>query len=139
MSTKIDSDSVHVRTLFTKLSVSSINSASNQTYTATQVVGGAINRDPNGADRTDTTPTAASLVAEIKSRNAAVESGSAFKFFLYNSSSSNTVTLQGGTGVTVHGSATVKEERVVEIEVVATNATSSSEAVDMYILSNDDT
>jgi len=137
MSTKIDSDSVHVCTLFTKLAVTSVNATNNYTYTAAQLVGGAISRDPSGGNRTDTSPTAADLVTEVKSKNSAVETGSAFKFFLYNTSSSYTVTLQGGTGVTIHGNTTINSEKVVEIEVLISNATTSSESVDIYVLSNE--
>lgn len=43
----------------------SINTVGAATYTAAQILGGIIVRDPNGAGRTDTLPTAALLVAAI--------------------------------------------------------------------------
>lgn len=43
----------------------SINTAGNVTYTAAQILGGVIVRDPNGGARSDTLPTAALLVAAI--------------------------------------------------------------------------
>lgn len=136
MSTKIDGDSVHVQTLFRKITITTNSNASNQTYTAAQVLGGAINRDPNGAARTDTTPTAAQIVSEMTSKNSAVEAGSSFRFFLANTSSSYEITLAAGTGVTLTGETTIKKDKAVEIGVIATNVTASSEAVTMYILTN---
>lgn len=52
--------------LVDKWTVSTITDAGAATLTAAQVIGGLICRDPAGASRTDTLPTAALLVAGMK-------------------------------------------------------------------------
>jgi hypothetical protein len=49
-----------------RLTVTNITTAGAVTLTAAQILGGYINRDCNGANRTDTLPTAALLVAQIR-------------------------------------------------------------------------
>lgn len=138
MSTKIDGDSIHVQQVFFNLTQSTINTAGNATYTAAQLVGGIINRDPNGSGRTDTTPTAAQIVSEMQSKNSAVTDGSSFAWFVYNTGSggSETITLNGGTGVTVFGVSQVRPDRVLEYKCLATDTGSGTEAVSLYALSN---
>lgn len=136
MSTRIDGDSLHTQTVFKKQTISAVSSASNATYTAAQVIGGIINRDPNGANRTDTTPTAAQLVAEMQSKNSAVTTNSSFPFLLSSDSNVYSVTVAAGTGVTLVGSGLVRAGKTLEIDVVATNIASGSEAVSIYVLTN---
>jgi hypothetical protein len=138
MSTKIDGDSIHVQQVFMNLTVSTINTVGNATYTAAQLVGGIINRDPNGSGRTDTTPTAVQIVSEMQSKNSAVTDGSSFTWFVYNTGSggSETITLSAGTGVTVYGETQVKPDRVLEYKCLAMDTGSGTEAVSLYALSN---
>lgn len=111
--------------------LTTINTAGNVTYSAAQMFSGIITRDPNGASRTDTTATAAQIVAEMN--NPVV--GSSFHFTLDNSADAEeTVTILTGSGVTIEGSASVDQGGHRTYNVVVTNATASSEAVTMYDL-----
>lgn len=111
--------------------ISTINTAGNVTYSATQMFSGIITRDPNGASRTDTTATAAQIVAEMN--NPVV--GSSFHFTLDNSADADeTVTILTGLGVTIEGSSSVDQGGHRTYNVVVTNVTLLSEAVTMYDL-----
>jgi hypothetical protein len=76
----------------------SFTTASNTTYTAAQLLSGMLRRQPNGANRTDTMPTASSIVSAIP--NAAV--GSSFNFSIVNTETGTvrTITLSTNTNVT---------------------------------------
>ena len=66
-----------------------------QTYTAADVLGGIIVRDPNGGNRTDTLPTAALLVAAI----AKPRPGDTIDCLIVNGAdAAETITVQAGTG-----------------------------------------
>ena len=96
------------------------------TYTAAQLIGGLILRDPAGAGRSDVTPTAAAIVAAMP--GAAI--GQSFQFDLVNTADGNeTITLTAGTGVTVAGTATVAQNDGKRWIVYITDATSGAEAV----------
>lgn len=77
--------------------VTSITTAGAATYTpAILMAGGVINRDPNGGNRTDTTATAAELVA------AGLTAGRSVQLLIRNAAdAAETITVQGGSGVTV--------------------------------------
>ena len=80
------------------LARASVSAASNQTYTAAQLLGGRIERDCAGADRTDTLPTASSIVALIPDAAA----GSAVDFWIANTSTADyNLDLAVNTGVTL--------------------------------------
>jgi hypothetical protein len=77
-----------------------------QTYTAAQMIDAMLLRDPGTGGATDVTPTAAALVAGISQP----QIGTAFWFYLRNvSAGANTITLTGGSGVTISGTATVTQ------------------------------
>ena len=121
--------------IFTKkTTVTTVNTAGNETYSAAQLLGGFILRDPAGTDRTDTTPTAAEIVAAIP--NASV--GSSFEFTIRNTADHNeSITLGGGTNVTLSPTTIVIPRDYSEtFLVVCTNVTSSSEEVTIYSLHN---
>ena len=141
MSTKIDGDSIHVQQVFRNLSVSTITTAGNVTYTASQLIDGIISRDCSGASRTDTTPTAAQIVSAMVAKNSAVTDGSSFHFYLSNESDGGAehLNLTGGTGVTVVSNNQIKRDRAVQFLVLATNTTALSEAVSIYALTQADT
>lgn len=68
------------------------------TYTAGQLIGGRINRDPNGAARTDTLPTAVLLVAAIPG----VQINDTFTFEVVNQAdAAETITIAIGTNGTI--------------------------------------
>ena len=70
-----------------------------ETYTAAQIAGGIITRDPNGAARTDTTPTGTLLEAFLASTPA---NGDTLRCHLINTAdAAEAITLAGGVGVTI--------------------------------------
>ena len=101
------------------------------TYTAAMLLGGIILRDPNGAGRSDVTPTAALLVAAIP--GAAV--GQAFEFTIRNTAdAAETITVTAGTGTTLSGTMTIAQNNSKRFLAVLTNVTSGAEAYTVYSL-----
>lgn len=101
------------------------------TYTVSQFLDGLILRDPNGAGRSDVSPTAAALVAAIY--QPAV--GDAFTVIIRNTAdAAETITLTAGTGVTIDGTATIAQNNTKIFLVRFDNVTSGSEAVTIYSL-----
>lgn len=114
-----------------KTTVSTITTAGAATYTAAQMLGGLILRDPNGAGRSDVTPTAALLVAAIP--GAIV--GSSFHFTIRNDAdAAETITVTAGSGATLSGTMTIDQNNIKSFLVVLTNVTASSEAYTVYSL-----
>ena len=75
-----------------------LTAASDQTLTVAQLEAGVLTRDPNGAARTDTTPTA----ALIEARFPRLQVNDYFCVFLINTAdAAEAITLAGGTGVTL--------------------------------------
>lgn len=137
MATRIDGDTVHVDTVFTTITQTTITTAGNVTYTAAQMLGGLISRDGNGANRSDTLPTAALLVSAMQAMNSAVVAGSSFRCFISEiASPAREITLLPGTGMTIVGNDTIKKNKAVQIIVIITDATPSSEAVTISIIGN---
>lgn len=105
------------------------STAGAKTYTAANLLGGLILRDPNGGARSDVTPTAAQLVAGFT--GAAV--GSSFEFTIRNTADdSEVITLTEGSGVTLSGTMTIAQNNSKRFLAVFTNVTGSSEAVTIY-------
>jgi hypothetical protein len=107
--------------------------ASNVTYTATEVKGGLIARDPNGASRTDTLPSAANLVAALP--GAIVGQGVPL-LFRNDADASENLTLNAGTGGTLDPSTTLilARQDVVLLLLRLTNVGSGTEAYTVYPL-----
>lgn len=100
-----------------------------RTYTAAELIGGLILRDCAGAIRSDVTPTAALLVAALP--DAIV--GTSFRVVIRNTSdAAETLTITGGTGVTVSGTATIAQNNSKEFLVRLDNVTAAAEAVTVY-------
>lgn len=76
-------------------SITQITSASDQSYTAAQIVGGLIIRDCNGGARTDTLPTASSLVAAIPN---VYNELTVFCYITNGSDAAETITISSGAG-----------------------------------------
>jgi len=101
------------------------------TYSAAELLGGLILRDPAGANRSDVSPTAALIVAAIQG----VVASSCFEFEIRNTADGDeTITLTAGSGVTLSGDMTVKRYNSRRFLVVVTNAGSGTEAVTIYSL-----
>ncbi len=121
--------------LNTQIVPSVINTASNHTYTVDDVLSGFIKRNPNGAARTDTLPTAANLLNAFKGNlgSSGLLVTNAFLFMLSNESSvsSEQITLAAGTGGTLKNSMIIGAGQVAQIVIIVT----SSSTVDFYALS----
>lgn len=110
-----------------------ITTAGAETYTAAQVLGGIIWRDPAGAGRTDVLPTAALLVAAMLGEQV----GDTIDFLLINEADANeTITLSAGTGGAFEQLAATRivpqnTSRLVRIRL--TNVTAGSEAYKVYM------
>lgn len=81
-----------------KMSAATITDVGAATYTAAQMSGGLILRDPNGAGRTDVTPTAAQLIAGFGLEN---DDEVASCYLVNTADAAEAITLSGGTGVTI--------------------------------------
>jgi hypothetical protein len=109
-----------VGTLIGQSSVSSIDTAGAVTYTAAQLLGGLILRDPNGAGRSDVTPTAALIIAAISQAGV----GNSFEFTIRNTAdAAETITVTDGTGVTLSGTMTIAQNNSRRFLAVVTGAT----------------
>lgn len=101
------------------------------TYTAAELLGGLILRDPAGGNRSDVSPTAALIVAAI----AGAIVGSSFEFMIRNTAdAAETITLTAGVGVTLSGTMTIAQNNSKRFLAVCTNVTAESEAVTIYSL-----
>lgn len=90
----------------------------NQTLTVAQLQGGVINGTPTGA-AAYTTPTATELDAMVSG----VQTGDSFVVYLVNTSGgANAITVTGGTGVTVKGTAAVAQNRMATLVFLRTGA-----------------
>jgi hypothetical protein len=101
--------------------VSTVTTASAVTYTAAQLLGGLILRDPNGAGRSDILPTGALVAAAIPG----VAAGHSFEFTIRNDAdAAETITLTAGTGasVTGGGTMTIAQNNMKTFRVVFTSA-----------------
>lgn len=102
-----------------------------RTYTAAELVGGLILRDPTGGNRSDVTPTAALIVAAIP----ACIVGSSFEFTIRNTAdAAETITVTAGASVTLSGTMTIAQNNSKRFLAVVTNATGAAEAVTIYSL-----
>lgn len=98
--------------------------AAGVTYSVAQFCGGVINRSGPAGIFSDTTPTAAEIVAAIPG----CEVGSGFDVYIRNTTA-NVLTMLAGSGITLAGTTTVAATQTRLYKVRVTNATSSSEAV----------
>jgi hypothetical protein len=81
----------------------SVTTAGAETYTAAQIARGIILRDPNGAPRTDTLPTAAFLITGVPNVYTLGANGDEIVFSVQNVSPTHSITLATNTGVTLLG------------------------------------
>lgn len=114
---------------FLECTPATITTAHPATLSTAQILGGLILRDPSGASRTDTTETAANLVAAAPG----VAVGSSMFLLIRNTAdAAETITIQGGTGVTISGTATIAQNNSKLFLVRFDNVTAAAEAVTMY-------
>jgi len=105
-----------------------------QTLTADNIMKGELNRSFNGTSVTDTLPTAAQIITEMKSRhplgnNMPVNTG--FEFIVYYTADNDggDYSFSSNTGVTVLGDNNLDKRKASLLLVIATNVSSGSEAV----------
>lgn len=99
--------------------VTTIDTADAVTYTAAQVIGGLILRDPAGGSRSDVTPLATDIIAAMT--ESAV--GDSFEFTIKNTAdAAETITVTAGTGVTLSGTMTIAQNNSKRFLCVKTAA-----------------
>ncbi len=112
---------------------STLTTAGALTYTAGNLQNVFIFRDPNGASRTDTLPTAALLVAALPFPIL----GYTFEFYVRNDAdAAETITIAAGTGGTVTGGGTmtVAQSAIKKFGIRITSTVSGSESYIVYSL-----
>lgn len=110
-----------------------ITTASAVTLTAAQLAGGLILRDPNGAGRSDTTPTAALLVAYFSNGGLRPIIGQRFEFIIKNTAdAAETITILAGTGCTLSGTMTIAQNNLKRFLVEFTGVNAGAEAYTLY-------
>jgi hypothetical protein len=107
-----------------------INTAAAVTYTPAQVLSGLILRDPAGAGRTDTLPSAQAMVAGLP--GCAV--GTIVEFFVRNDGGATVLVQPGVGGGTITGSGTVVTLNGKLFALRFTNVTLGSEAYIVHSL-----
>jgi hypothetical protein len=115
----------------------SYNTAGPVTYLASDIIGGCIVRDPNGAPRTDVLPTAALMVAAMSESIPARVGDTVWCLIINGSSGANTITLTAGAGGALDAnqnsaSAAIQQNSSKEIQIRLTNVTKGSEAYVFY-------
>jgi hypothetical protein len=112
-----------------KVTVATVDTTAAVTYTAAQIKGGLILRDPNGSGRSDLFPTAADIVAALPS--AFVDQ--AFVVTIRNTAdAAETITMTTNTGLTLSGTMTIAQSNQKSFLVRLTNVTSGAAAVTIY-------
>jgi hypothetical protein len=102
-----------------------------KTYSAAELIGGLVLRDPSGGARNDVTPTAAQIVAGF----AGGVVGSSFEFTIRNTAdAAETITLTAGAGVTLSGTMTIAQNNSKRFLCRLDNVGSGTEAVTIYSL-----
>ena len=102
-----------------------------KTYSAAELIGGLILRDPAGGNRSDVTPTAAQIVAGF----AGGVVGSSFEFTIRNTAdAAETITLTAGAGATLSGTMTIAQNNSKRFLCRLDDIGSGTEAVTIYSL-----
>lgn len=103
------------------------------TLTAAQIAGGLILRDPNGAGRSDTLPTAALLVSYFGKTGLRPLIGQWFAFTIVNQAdAAETITVLAGSGGTIVGTATIAQNNQKTFRIQFTGVNAGSEAYNAY-------
>lgn len=114
-----------------------ITTAGAATYTAAQILGGFILRDPNGAGRTDVLPTAALLVAAMSAAGMDPQIGDLVRCkIINNADAAETITISEGSGGTITQIAATRiipQNTSREVVIRLTGVASGSEAYVVYM------
>ncbi len=107
-------------TLVGQTTVTTEATADNHTYTAAELLGGLILRDPNGGARSDPTDTAANIIAAITQAGV----GNSFEFTIRNTANAaETITVTAGNDVTLSGTVTIAQDNSKRFLCVVTAST----------------
>ncbi len=107
-------------TLIGQTTASTISTAGDVTFTAAQVLGGLILRDPAGAGRADLVPTAANIIAALSQAGV----GNSFEFTIRNTADgAETITVTTNTGITLSGTMTIAQNNSKRFLAVVTGST----------------
>ena len=113
--------------LSSKATVTTKTTASAVTFTAAELLGGLVLRDPNGASRADKVPSAATIYAAMGSP--VKFDGMSFVFTIRNTAdAAETITLTTDTGatMTMSGTMTIAQNNSKTFRVVLTSATAAT-------------
>lgn len=100
--------------------VSTVTTVGAVTFTAAQILGGLILRDPNGASRADLVPLATDLIAALNKPTI----GASFEFTIRNDAdAAETITVTTNTGVTLSGTMTIAQNNMKRFKLVVTGLT----------------
>lgn len=106
-------------------SVATIATASAVTFSASQVIGGLILRDPAGAGRADLVPTVASLYEALG--NPQNVANLSFEFTIRNTAdAAETITVTTNTGWTLSGTMTIAQNNSKRFKVVFATPTTAT-------------
>jgi len=106
--------------LIGQMTVTTDATAGARTYTAAELLGGLILRDPAGGARSDVTPTAALIIAAITQGGV----GNSFEFTIQNTAdAAETITVTAGTDVTLTGTMTIAQSNSKRFLCVVTAST----------------
>lgn len=111
--------------IFRNVTVSTLTTAGVVALTADQILGGLILRDPNGAGRADTFPTAAAVYAAV---NSPVNGTNlSFEFTIRNTAdAAETITMSTATGLTLSGVMTIAQNNTKKFLWVQTSPTAAT-------------
>lgn len=125
---------LNLKPMVETLAAATISTAGAVTYTAAQVLGGLILRDPNGGARTDVTPTAALLVAEMPIPGRATDA--TFSCYVINTAdASEVLTVSAGSNVTLKpATVTLAQNENALLLVRFTSVAPGSETVTIYAM-----
>lgn len=115
-----------------KTTVTTKTTAADVTYTAAEILGGLILRDPAGGARADLFPSAANIVAALTEMHGWVPvAGDSFEVVIRNTAdAAETITMTTNTGLTLSGTMTIDQSNTKAFLVVVASAT----AVTIYSL-----
>lgn len=106
--------------LIRQMTVTTEATAGAHTYTAAELLGGMILRDPAGGARSDPTDTAVNIIAAIAQGGV----GNTFEFTIRNAAdASETITVTAGVGVTLSGTMTIAQNNSKLFLCVVTGGT----------------
>jgi hypothetical protein len=101
------------------------------TYTADEILGGLILRDPAGAARADLFPTAAEIIDAL----AGAVVGTSFEVDIRNTAdAAETITMTTNTGLTLSGTMTIAQLNAKRFVFLVTDADEGDEAITVYSL-----